>query len=222
MFNAEKPSLDELPSSAQLRRSTFIAAASAAVLLITVVLPAEYGIDPTRVGRVIGLTEMGELKTQLAEEAEADRQMAPIVEEQSSLLNDVLGLFVGAAHAQETMDTEASAKAEATEAADAWRDEITFTLAPGDTAEWKLVMDESQIAEYVMTIEGGRVNFDLHGHGGGQSITYEKGRGSTGAEGTIPAEFDGEHGWFWRNRDNQDATVTLQLRGEYAEFKDVS
>jgi hypothetical protein len=222
MFNAEKPSLDELPSSAQLRRSTLIAAASAAALLVTVVLPAEYGIDPTRIGRVIGLTEMGELKMQLAEEAEADRQMEPVFEEQSGLLNDLLGLFVGTAHAQEAMDTEAPADAEATEAADAWRDEISFTLAPGDTAEWKLVMDEGQIAEYVMTVDGGRVNFDLHGHGGGQSITYEKGRGSTGAEGTIPAAFGGEHGWFWRNRDSQDATVTLQLRGEYAEFKDVS
>lgn len=38
MFNAEKPSLDELPSSAQLIRSTVIAAASAVVILVTVVL----------------------------------------------------------------------------------------------------------------------------------------------------------------------------------------
>ena len=216
MFNAEKPSLDQLPSSAQLRRSTVIAAASAAVLLITVVLPAEYGIDPTRVGSVLGLTEMGELKTQLAEEAEADRQMEPVFEDQSSLMDDLLGLFVGTANAQEAVDNETPAEGEA------WRDEITFTLVPGDTAEWKLVMEEGQIAEYVMTVEGRQVNFDLHGHGGGQSVTYEKGRGSTGAEGTIPAAFDGEHGWFWRNRDSQDATVTIQLRGEYAEFKDVS
>ena len=73
MFNAEKPSLDELPSSAQLIRSTVIAAASAVAILVTVVLPAEYNIDPTGIGGVLGLAEMGEIKTQLSEEAEADR-----------------------------------------------------------------------------------------------------------------------------------------------------
>lgn len=207
MFNTEKPSLEELPSSAQLLKSTVIAAVSAVVILVTVVLPAEYGIDPTGVGKAIGLAEMGEIKTQLAEEAEADRLMMEAEGDQSSLLNDILGLFVSAAHAQE---------------AEVWRDEISFTLAPGDSAEWKLVMTEGQTAQYRMIVEGGRVNFDLHGHGSGQSVTYEKGRGSTGSEGAILAGFDGEHGWFWRNRDSSSVTVSVQVRGEYAEFKDAS
>ncbi|EAQ13276.1 hypothetical protein BD830_101261 [Maritimibacter alkaliphilus HTCC2654] len=68
----------------------------------------------------------------------------------------------------------------------------------------------------------GRVNIDLHGHGGGNSVTYEKGRGSTGAEGGILADFDGEHGWFWRNRDSVPVTVTVLVKGECAEFKDAS
>jgi hypothetical protein len=207
MFNAEKPSLEELPSSAQLIRSTAIAAASAVAILVTVVLPAEYNIDPTGIGGVLGLAEMGEIKAQLAEEAEADRLMDLEAEEQSSLMNDIFGLFVGAAHAQE---------------AEVWRDEITFTLAPGDSAEWKLVMEEGQTVEYRIFVEGGRVNFDMHGHGGGQSVTYDKSRGSTGDAGEIVAAFDGEHGWFWRNRDSEPATVTVQVRGEYAEFKDAS
>ena len=220
MFNAEKPSLDELPTSRQLLRSTAIAAGAAVAILVTVVLPAEYNIDPTGIGGALGLAEMGEIKTQLAAEAEADRLMeleaqqeAPGVQEQSSLLGDIFGLFVGAAHAQE---------APAPETVEEWRDETTFTLTPGDSAEWKLVMEQGQTAEYVMTVNGGRVNFDLHGHGGGNSVTYEKGRGSTGAKGEIVAEFDGEHGWFWRNRDSSDVTVTVQVRGQYAEFKDAS
>ena len=73
-----------------------------------------------------------------------------------------------------------------------------------------------------MIVEGGRVNFDLHGQGSGQSETYDRGRGSTAAEGGIIAAFDGEHGWFWRNRDDSDVTVTVQVRGDYAEFKDAS
>ncbi len=203
MFNTERPSLEELPSSAQLIRSTVIAGASAVAILVTVVLPAEYGIDPTGVGRVLGLQEMGEIKSQLADEAEADRKLES--QDQSSLLNDVFGLFVGSAHAQE---------------AEVWQDETSFILTPGESAEWKLVMEEGATAEYRMVVTGGRVNFDLHGHGGGRSITYEKGRGSTGAEGTIEAAFAGEHGWFWRNRDSGDVSVMVQVRGDYSEIVD--
>ncbi|WP_340246750.1 transmembrane anchor protein [Sulfitobacter pontiacus] len=218
MFNAEKPSLNELPTSAQLIRSTAIAAASAALILVTVVLPAEYDIDPTGIGGVLGLAEMGEIKSQLAAEAEADRikaleeQGALVPQEQSSLMNDIFSVFVGAAHAEEVPS----------EPVQEWRDEITFTLAPGESAEWKLVMEEGQTAEYVMLVDGGRVNFDLHGHGSGQSETYEKGRGSTGEQGEITAGFAGQHGWFWRNRDKTEVTVTVQVRGEYDEFKDAS
>ncbi len=204
MFNSEKPSLDELPSSAQLLRSTVIAAASALAILVTVVLPAEYGIDPTGAGRLLGLTEMGEIKTQLAEEAEMDRLMEEGRDDQSSVLDDFLSLFVGTAQAQE-----------------AWRDAVTFTLAPGDTAEIKLVMVEGNTAEYAWTAEGGRINFDLHAHGNGQSIDYDRGRGASAGDGSIEAPFAGEHGWFWRNRDNADVTVTLQLRGDYSELKQI-
>ena len=207
MYNVEKPSPEDLPTPAQLRRSTMAALVALVIIVVTVILPAEYAIDPSRIGRLTGLTEMGEIKMQLATEAEADRQMLATEGDQSSLLNDVLGLFVGAAHAEE---------------ADTWRDEISFTLKPGASAEWKLVMVKGQMAEYRMIVEGGRVNFDLHGHGSGQSVTYEKGRGSTGSEGEIIAGFDGEHGWFWRNRDKVDVTVTVQVRGEYTEFKDAS
>ena len=65
-------SAGQLPSSRKLLRSTLIAAATALVLLVTVVMPAEYGADPTGVGRLLGLTEMGKIKVQLAREASAD------------------------------------------------------------------------------------------------------------------------------------------------------
>jgi hypothetical protein len=62
----------EPSSPRKLLRSTLIALAVAVLLLVTVVLPAEYGIDPTGAGRVLGLTRMGEIKTRLAKEAAAD------------------------------------------------------------------------------------------------------------------------------------------------------
>ena len=77
MYNSDTPTRAELPSAAQLFKSTAIAIVSAAAILVAVVLPSEYGIDPTGAGRMLGLTEMGEIKTQLAEEAEADRIRDP-------------------------------------------------------------------------------------------------------------------------------------------------
>jgi hypothetical protein len=200
MFNANRPSLEELPSSAQLLRSTIVAAISAVVILVTVVLPAEYGIDPTGAGRVLGLTEMGEIKRELAEEAERDRALHGATDRSSRLLDAIFGLFVSTADAQE-----------------AWRDEVTFTLVPGASAEIKLVMEAGMAAEYAWVATGGRINFDLHAHGDGRSIDYDRGRGETSGEGSIEAPFAGEHGWFWRNRDNADVTVTLRLGGEYRE-----
>lgn len=72
MTNANLPDQPG-PDSRKLMRSTLIAAIVASILLITVILPAEYGIDPTRIGRVLGLTQMGEIKVRLAREAAADQ-----------------------------------------------------------------------------------------------------------------------------------------------------
>jgi hypothetical protein len=46
----------------------------AAAVIVGGVMPAEYGVDPTGVGRVLGLTPMGEFKRAIAEElAQAQR-----------------------------------------------------------------------------------------------------------------------------------------------------
>ena len=113
MFNSEKPSLDELPSTKRLIKSTIFASLSAILILFTGVLPAEYGIDPTGVGRVLGLTEMGEIKRELAEEAEADRQLDAQSEKQSGLIDTFFNAIIAPAYAAET---------------DSWRDQKTFTL----------------------------------------------------------------------------------------------
>lgn len=51
-----------LPTVRQLVRATLAAAVLIVVLAVTVVLPAEEGIDPTGLGAVLGLTQMGALK----------------------------------------------------------------------------------------------------------------------------------------------------------------
>ena len=238
MYNTDMPTRAELPSTAKLLRSTGIAIVTAGALLVAVVLPSEYGIDPTGIGSALNLTEMGEIKMQLAEEAEADAAMdaaasatpaatststtpapaasgtpAPMVapiappappappapERQSSIWGTIGALIVSPAAAQEQR-----------------QDEMTITLAPGEGAEIKLTMVEGEIAAFAWVVsEGGAVNYDTHGDGGGQNIRYEKGRGVSSDEGQLQAAFTGRHGWFWRNRGDAPVSLTIRTSGTY-------
>jgi len=208
MYNSDIPTRAELPSTRQLVKSTIIAITAAAAILVTIVLPSEYAVDPTGVGKMLNLTEMGEIKQQLSAEAEADRQLQmqriETEEKSSSLLDGLLGLIVSSAHAQS--------------AEKAWTDEQTYTLVPGDSIEIKLVMEEGAEAEFLWVAEGGVLNFDLHGDGSGKNISYEKGRGAPSQDGVLKAAFTGNHGWFWRNRDKQDVKFTLSVRGAYSDI----
>jgi hypothetical protein len=63
------------------------------------------------------------------------------------------------------------------------------------------------------------VNFDTHGDGGGESISYWKGRGVIEYSGVLEAAFDGNLGWFWRNRNGDPVTVTLKTDRVYTDIK---
>lgn len=88
MYNTNMPSRSELPSSAKLLRSTALAIVTAGAILITIVLPSEYGIDPTGAGGALGLTEMGEIKMQLIRDAETERALAeqPLVSQSVAVI----------------------------------------------------------------------------------------------------------------------------------------
>jgi len=202
MYNSDTPSQAELPSSNQLIKSTILAAIAAIVILFTVVLPAEYGIDPTGVGKLLRLTEMGQVKQQLAEEAAADAA--------GLLTTDIDNVTEKAVNATIADTTVTSGQ---------WRDEIPFTLTPGEGTEIKLKMSEGDKANYSWAVTGGEVNFDTHGDALGKSISYEKGRGVASDEGVLEAAFTGNHGWFWRNRGDSDVQVVLRTRGDYSTIK---
>tara|TARA_R110000868_G_scaffold1211_2_gene9374 strand:- start:103182 stop:103517 length:336 start_codon:yes stop_codon:yes gene_type:complete len=92
MYNTNSPSQNDLPSTGRLIKSTIIAAIVALALLVTVVMPAEYGIDPTGIGQTIGLTDMGDIKTSLDEEAASDavnHSTVPIQKTQEELIEKV-------------------------------------------------------------------------------------------------------------------------------------
>ena len=65
---------ESLPSPRTLRRATVLALVVGAVLFVTAVLPAEYNVDPTGVGRITGLKEIGEVKQEWRAEHAAGRR----------------------------------------------------------------------------------------------------------------------------------------------------
>ncbi|WRH76778.1 MAG: transmembrane anchor protein [Sphingobium sp.] len=203
MLNSKLPDMSELPTTRQLVGSTLLAMGGAAAILVAVVMPSEYGIDPTGLGGVLGLTEMGEIKTQLAEEAAADRAADD-------------GTITGPAQPTPVIPQAAVA---------ARNDTMTVTLAPGEAAEIKVSAAKGASISFDWAVSGGNVNYDTHGdpvvrrkgfyHG------YGKGKASTGEKGTLVTAFDGTHGWYWRNRSDGTVTVVLKTTGAYTDIKRV-
>lgn len=204
MYNADMPKRADLPSKGKLIRSTIIAAIAAATLLVTVVLPAEYGIDPTRIGHVLGLTEMGDIKQKLVLEAD-EAEAAEALEVQ----------------AQTFAAPEPSAEVTPTAPVQSlWTDETFLTLEPGAAAEVKLVMAEGDTAQYEWAVDKGHLNSDLHTDDvDGKTHSYKQGRAETINTGEFTAVSEGAHGWFWRNRSKENVTVTLKVKGDYSELK---
>ena len=216
MYNANRPARSDLPTTGQLLKSTGIAAAVASVLLVTVVLPSEYGVDPTRIGSVFGLTEMGRIKVQLAAEAEADAAADAAA---ASGLSEAPPLDVATPSAGGAAPVApiqaAPAQAASTPAAEVRNDETVITLAPDQGAEIKLVMAEGAKARFTWLSSGGKINFDTHADRPGLSY-HGYGKGSAQQQsGELTAAFTGSHGWFWRNRGQADVTMTLKVAGDY-------
>lgn len=216
MFNTPLPTVNELPSTRKLVRSTVIALLTAVGLLVTVVMPSEYAVDPTGVGRALGLTQMGELKIILAQEALADAAPpqaaapapAPVPAPQVAQVQPI------AKPVAQPAPTPTSALK---------TNQMSVTLKPGEGTEVKLEVLKGKSVSYEWTAVGGPVNFDTHGepYNGekGYFHSYSKGKQVKNDKGEFTAIFDGTHGWFWRNRSNNDVTIALKTTGDYLSVK---
>jgi hypothetical protein len=211
MYNAEIPKDIELPSSKKLIKSTAIAAVSAVVVLVTCVMPAEYAIDPTGMGKVLGLTKMGEIKQSLAEESENGINSQQVVNNSDSVVSEI--------------STEVATENDQMAMPAINKESISIELKPGQATEVKLTMPQSASVNFDWKAVGGGLNYDTHGdpvnapkgfyHG------YGKGKNETTQQGVLKAAFDGKHGWFWRNRTENPVTVTLLVEGQFSEMKKV-
>lgn len=186
------------PTLHQLNRATLIAAGAAALILVVAVLPAEYGRDPTGLGRLLGLTPMGEMKraTHAAEAAPAP--YAPPVD--TAVPATVPSAAARVGHGQK---------------------EVTLTLASNQGREVKATMKAGDALSYSWRTDGPEIRYELHGErigaADGDYTSYKKGTSAAEA-GEFKAPFDGTHGWYWRNRSAKPVTVTVTASGNFETF----
>lgn len=192
------PTIDELPTTHQLNRATLIAAGVAAILLVTVVMPAEYGVDPIGTGSLMGLTAMGESKAQEVAPTQAVQDDGALTLDEPSEPDAPVAL-----------NSEAS--------------EVQLTLQPDEGREVKATMIAGQGLDFEWSAAGNaQINWELHGEeigaSGNDYTSYEKGV-SAGESGTFRAPFDGTHGWYWVNRTSAPATITVRADGDFSKFE---
>jgi len=197
MTNFGTPSRSELPSVRQLNKATAFAAATAAILLVTTILPAEYGIDPTGIGSALGLKAMGDGK-QAGQEAEQETPAADTLASTDNALVEVEAL------------------------AGIQNGEVTLTLQPGEGREVKATMKAGEEFEFTWATDKNAVNYDQHGEVFGAAsdeyTSYDKGTKAS-STGKFRAPFDGTHGWYWRNRTEGPVTITVSAIGQFSKFE---
>ena len=180
------------------RRSIFIgtvlAALVATAILVTIVLPVEYGIDPTGLGSSLGLAVI----------AAAD--IAPVEVAQPPEIP------------QSTPDSEQYAHS--TDAP--FRTEtIEIPMQGDEELEYKFDMSKGQMLMYTWSSGTTEMYFEFHAeptegdYPEDYYMSYLIGDGSTGGHGTLVAPFTGRHGWYFLNLTENPVTVKLQVSGYY-------
>ena len=172
----------------QLLKATAAAAVIAAAVLVSAVLPAEYGIDPTGIGGALGLTALHAANMPaetevLLPKAGANAAAEPVIAFDVPYRNG----------------------------------EMTLTLAPSEGAEIKAKMLEGESLVFSWT-SSGPVSFDMHGDhmdGTDAFTSYWKDRDQTAAHGSLVAPFKGAHGWYWHNKGATPVTVTVKASGYF-------
>ena len=187
-------------------KGLLIALGVAAVLLVTIVLPAERGVDPTGIGRLLGLTAISSKP--------ANAGTALVVEDVTGGNDTLVAAAGGDANDPLPLPNPAVHQKES---AAPRTETFTVKLDLDQKTEIKAVLGKAKVLTYDWSVEGGQVYVDFHGHdpskGDAYWVRYEEGDGVTGGKGSLVAPFSGEHGWFWLNVSEGPITIKLTVTG---------
>ena len=209
MSNPVSPFEASPPTGKGILASVGIAIVSAAIVLIAIVLPAEYGIDPTGMGGALGLTALNApAKTVTIAEVvggnETYKEVAiPDFGEPVPLPNP-------AVFQEKSMPPKSEVR--------------TITLKPGEQTEIKTLLKTGQMIIFSWQTDSGQVYVDFQGHepeaGNDFWVRYEEQQSGTTGSGSLAAPFEGEHGWYWLNIGDGPVVITLSLTGYYEKIVD--
>src|SRR2546427_889762 len=201
------------PSKKRIAKATVIALAVAAVLLVTAVLPAEYGIDPLGTGKLLRLTDLAKADAKVLEKPaaaavttdETPATIVPVLEASPAGGAPVVkGTFIGQSKQYKIDSRE-------------------IKIAPGKGMEIKYNMKKGAGLIYSWTASD-KLLFEFHGEpnvkpagkeGTDYYETYELDDqlGKDQGHGTFIAPTSGIHGWFWENKTGKEVNLKLVSAG---------
>ena len=190
-MTATGPNIVAAPSLRRLNTSVLIAVGAAAAITVAAVLPAEYGVDPTGIGRLLGLTRMGEMRMA---QANGKAPVGPVAGDEITTMSDgsrrvriVLGPYAGR--------------------------EVKAAMQAGAAMTYRWSTDGAPVEfEFHGEPEIPKTP--------GEYSSYLKGT-TASADGTFKAGFAGHHGWFWKNTTAKPVVVTAIVRGMLESFAPV-
>jgi hypothetical protein len=186
----------QLPKPALLKR-VVLAALAAIVIVAAIVMPAEYGIDPTGFGRLTGLLAL-------------------------SHQNETVTSNAGSNTASNASKEAATSTLAQTSNVPFRTDTISIPLAAegeeGYELEYKVRMKAGSTLVYSWTTPA-NVYYDFHSESDDKPkprvISHRIEDDAMQSHGSLSAPFDGIHGWYWQNHDTKANKVTLKMSGFY-------
>lgn len=99
-----------------------------------------------------------------------------------------------------------------------WKDTITIEIPARGDKEYKLYLTKGATLEYAWQTDGAALFFDFHGEPAGDSTGFFQSFAKdtqNRSSGSLTTNFEGTHGWYWKNSSTSPVAVTLHVRGDY-------
>ena len=213
-----EPAVAEPPSVKTIVKATVLALLVAAALLVTAILPAEYGIDPLGTGKALRLTDLSKAEVKASTptapsslpaggSGALDATIVPVLEPAADGgAPRMKGTFISQTKGYKIDSRE-------------------ITLQAGEGLEIKYNMKKGAGMVYSWTASD-KLLFEFHGEpnvkpAGKEGTDYyetydiDNETGKDQAHGTFIAPSSGIHGWFWENKTPNAVSLKLVSAGFY-------
>lgn len=193
----------------QLLKSLIVALVIGAIVLLTAVLPAEYGFDPLGTGKLFGFSRLYQGNEKIENK-----------ETYSRLNFNKIKMEKLGSPASTPKPSEADIPPPEAQYLER-KDTIKVVVSAAKGIEYKFKSRKYGSTKYEWATNKGIVYIDFHGEvkqeKPPENVFYESYTlaYSNNMAGTLTAPFEGKHGWYFRNDTNEDIVVSIRLNGQY-------